>query len=81
MFEAYLPKFFHGASKLLKKIYTKEGEDFNEMVNHYSRNISEKVLDILMEDPYLEIDNDIYLFAQRRFHLQLNHILNLEGGK
>ena len=81
MFEAYLPKFFNGASKLINKIYKNEGESANEMVNHYSRNISEEVLNILMEDPYMEIDNDIYLFAQRRFNLQLNHVLYLEKKK
>ena len=48
------------------------------MVNHYGRNISEKVLNILMEDPYMEVDSDVYLFVTRRFHLQLNNVLELE---
>ena len=52
------------------------------MVNHfYNRNISEKVLHILMEDPYMEIDNEIFLFVQRRFHLQLRFISQLEKKK
>jgi len=82
LFEAYLPKFFSGASRLLKTTYEDEGENANEMVNHfYDRNISEKVLDILMEDPYMEIDNEIFLFVQRRFHLQLSYISELKKKK
>ena len=48
------------------------------MVNHYGRNISEKLLNILMEDPYMEVDSDVYLFVTQRFHLQLNNVLELE---
>ena len=66
----------------MKTTYENEGQSANQMVNHfYNRNISEKVLNILMEDPYMEIDNDIFLFVQRRFHLQLNHVSELEKMK
>ena len=63
----------------MKTTYEDEGENANEMVNHfYNRNISEKVLDILMEDPYMEIDYEIFLFVQRRFQLQLSYISKLD---
>ena len=81
LFEAFLPKFFYGASKFVEETEEKDGDNFNSMVNHYGRNISEKVLNTLMDDPYMEVDSDVYLFVSRRFHLQLNYVLDLEENQ
>ena len=85
LFEYYLPRFFHGAAHLLSEIYGNEGEDANRNVNHGyvidKRNITENMLTMLMEDPYILIDIEIYSFVQRRFNLQLNHVLELEKKK
>ena len=72
LFEAYLPRFFHDGFRIYNKMY-KNGK-LSVNVNHYNRSVSANVKRLIMEDPFMNVDIDVYLFASRRFFLQLENL-------
>ena len=74
LFEAYLPKFFTGLTQFYEET---EADPHNfKMVNpNYDKNVSNAVLKLLMLNPLMQVDMDVYYFVEKRFQTQYYNLI------
>lgn len=78
LFKYYLPRFFDKAMQIYKEM---ENEDaLSENVDPYRPPMTTKIKVLLMNNPLVSLDMDVYSFVLQRFHKQLESFRSNTSG-
>ena len=80
LFEAYLPRFFQGATQMFRNRAKRDGdgnpiEEYKENVTNHP-DVSEDAKKILREHVHFSREIEFYEFARQRFYKQVNSVLS-----
>ena len=77
LFKYYLPRFFDNAMQIYREM---ENEDaLSENVDPYRPPLTTKIKVLLMNNPLVALDMDVYSFVLQRFHKQLESFRSDSG--